>query len=70
MRPATGSGSSAITFPSRATANPPSVSRKRLTAAAMSASSTPTTHRLWLSWPTDEAIAPRFMPKPLTKAVA
>ena len=54
---ATGSGSSAITWPSRATANPPSVSRKRLTAAAMSVSSAPTTQRLWLSWPTDEAIA-------------
>ena len=23
---------------------------------------------LWLSWPTEEAIAPRFMPKPWTKA--
>ena len=23
---------------------------------------------LWLSWPTEEAIAPRFMPKPCTKA--
>jgi hypothetical protein len=28
-----------------------------LTAAAMSVSSAPTTQRLWLSWPTDEAIA-------------
>ena len=36
----------------------------------MSASSAPTTQILWLSWPTDEAIAPRFMPKPCTKAVA
>jgi hypothetical protein len=35
----------------------------RFTAAAMSESSTPITVRLWLSWPTDEAIAPRFQPE-------
>ncbi len=39
----------------------------RLTAAAMSASLTPITVMLWLSWPTDAAIAPRFRPKPCTK---
>ena len=36
----------------------------------MSASSAPTTVMLWLSWPTEEAMAPLFMPKPLTKATA
>jgi len=34
----------------------------------MSASLTPTTVMLWLSWPTDEAMAPRLRPKPVTKA--
>ena len=33
----------------------------------MSASLQPMTQTLWLSWPTDEAMAPRLMPKPLTK---
>ena len=33
----------------------------------MSASSAPTTQMLWLSCPTEEAIAPRFRPKPCTK---
>ncbi len=33
----------------------------------MSSSSMPTTQILWLSWPTEEAMAPRCMPKPVTK---
>jgi hypothetical protein len=36
----------------------------------MSWSSTPTTQMLWLSWPTEAAIAPRCSPKPVTKARA
>ena len=67
MRPATGKASSAVTVPPSATAKPPPISIRRLTAAAMSASLAPTTVMLWLSWPTEEAIAPRFRPKPRTK---
>ena len=51
-----------------ATTKPPPISRSRLTATAMSSSSMPTTQMLWLSWPTEEAMAPRCMPKPVTKA--
>ncbi len=43
---------------------------RRFTAAAMSASLQPMTQILWLSWPIDEAMAPRLMPKPLDEAVA
>ena len=53
--------------PPAATTKPPCIAMTRLTAAAMSASSTPTTVMLWLSWPTEEAMAPRFRPKPCTK---
>jgi hypothetical protein len=45
---------------------PPSVI-SRFAATAMSASSAPTTHRLWLSCPTDDANPPARSPKPRTK---
>lgn len=48
----------------------PLISLRRWTACAMSSSLTPTTQMLWLSWPTVEAIAPFFSPKPWTKALA
>ena len=62
-----GSASSAITWPSTAAAKPPRRAISRFTATAMSASLQPMTQTLWLSWPIDEAMAPRVMPKPLTK---
>ena len=62
-----GSASSAVTLPSTAATKPPRNSISRFTAMAMSASLQPMTQTLWLSWPTDEAMAPRVMPKPLTK---
>src|SRR5258708_7481345 len=67
IRPATGSASSAVTLPSTAATKPPLILINRFTAAAMSESLQPMTQTLWLSWPTDEAMAPRRMPKPLTK---
>ena len=70
ISPATGKASSAITSPAATTAKPPSISLSRLTATAMSPSSAPTTQILWLSWPTEEASAPRSRPKPLDEAHA
>src|SRR5260370_1385488 len=68
IRPATGSVSSAVTLPSAAAAKPPLISINRFTAAAMSESVHPMTQTLWLSWPTDEALAPLRRPSPPTKA--
>ena len=52
-----GSASSATTLPSAAAAKPPRSAISRFTAIAMSSSLQPMTQILWLSWPTDEAMA-------------
>ncbi len=67
ISPATGKGRSASTRPPSTTAKPPRIVARWLAASAMSASSAPTTQMLWLSWPIEDAMAPRLMPKPFTK---
>ena len=62
-----GSSTSPSTSPSATTTMPPPTSASVLAASAMSASLVPTTSRLWASWATVEAMAPRLMPKPLVK---
>ena len=66
-RPAIGSGHSASTRPSSTATIPPPISTSRSIANAMSSSDMPTTTRLWASWATDDASAPRCSPDPETK---
>ena len=65
-RPATGSGSSPTTAPSRATTIPPPISCSRTAHTVMSASATPTITTLCASWATVEANAPARRPNPRT----
>ena len=67
MRPAMGRSTSPSTSPSATTTMPPPHAASVFAASAMSASFVPTTSRLCASCATVEAIAPRLMPKPLTK---
>ena len=62
-----GRRTSPMTSPPSTATIPPPVSRRRATAASMSSSSMPTTRRLWLSWATVLATAPRCSPSPCTK---
>ena len=66
---ATGNGNSCSFLPSTA-ATPPFALMIRFTARAILSSSTPTAMMLCESWPTEEAMAPRFIPTFLMKATA
>ena len=65
MRPPRGSARRASSLPPRTTQKPPPTSASAARAARMSVGSLPTTQRLWLSWPTLEAMAPSRSPKPM-----
>ena len=54
--------------PSSTTTMPPPIAARWLTASARSSSLMPTTTRLWASWATDEASAPRLRPEPADEA--
>ncbi len=64
--PATGRGRSASTRSPAAAAMPPPASATARAAVSMEASSLPRTIRLWWSWATVLASAPRRSPKPAT----
>ena len=67
ISPATGRATRQSTAPPRTTTRPPPHSAKALAATAISRSSAPTTSRLWASWATVLAMAPSWMPNPVTK---